>query len=58
MGSAAGSRDSFSQQRNVVLHPEFVGGKYLLYTRPMDFFMHAGGKGGIGWGLADTMRER
>lgn len=43
------------QQRNVVLHPEFVGGKYLLYTRPMDFFMHAGGKGGIGWGLADTM---
>ena len=43
------------QQRNVVLHPEFVQGKYLLYTRPMDFFMHAGGKGGIGWGLADTM---
>ncbi len=44
-----------AQQRNVVLHPEFVQGKYLLYTRPMDFFMHAGGKGGIGWGLADTM---
>jgi 4-O-beta-D-mannosyl-D-glucose phosphorylase len=43
------------QQRNVVLHPEFVQEKYLLYTRPMDFFMHAGGKGGIGWGLADTM---
>jgi 4-O-beta-D-mannosyl-D-glucose phosphorylase len=44
-----------TQQRNVVLHPEFVHGKYLLYTRPMEFFMHAGGKGGIGWGLADTM---
>lgn len=43
------------QQRNVVLHPEFVQGKYLFYTRPMDFFMHAGGRGGIGWGLADTM---
>lgn len=43
------------QQRNVVLHPEFVQGKYFLYTRPMEFFMHAGGKGGIGWGLADTM---
>jgi len=43
------------QQRNVVLHPEFVQGKYLLYTRPMDFFMHAGGRGGIGWGFADTM---
>ena len=46
-----------AQQRNVVLHPEFVQGKYLLYTRPMDFFMHAGGKGGIGWGLADTMES-
>jgi 4-O-beta-D-mannosyl-D-glucose phosphorylase len=43
------------QQRNVVVHPEFVQGKYLFYTRPMDFFMHAGGRGGIGWGLADTM---
>jgi 4-O-beta-D-mannosyl-D-glucose phosphorylase len=43
------------QQRNVVLHPEFVNDQYLLYTRPMDFFMHAGGKGGIGWGLANTM---
>ncbi|MEO8614273.1 MAG: glycosidase [Luteolibacter sp.] len=44
-----------AQQRNVVLHPEFVDGKYLLYTRPMEFFMHAGGKGGIGYGFADTM---
>jgi 4-O-beta-D-mannosyl-D-glucose phosphorylase len=45
------------QQRNVVLHPEFVQGKYFLYTRPMEFFMHAGGKGGIGWGFADTMER-
>lgn len=45
------------QQRNVVLHPEFVRGQYLLYTRPMDFFMHAGGRGGIGWGLTDTMER-
>ncbi len=45
------------QQRNVVLHPEFVQGKYLLYTRPMDHFVSAGGKGGIGWGLADTMER-
>ncbi len=44
-----------AQQRNVVVHPEFIQGKYLFYTRPMEFFMHAGGKGGIGWGLADTM---
>jgi len=44
-----------AQQRNVVLHPEFVNGKYFFYTRPMEFFMHAGGKGGIGWGYADTM---
>ncbi|MEI8312943.1 MAG: glycosidase [Verrucomicrobiota bacterium] len=43
------------QQRNVVVHPEFVRGKYLFYTRPMDSFIHAGGRGGIGWGLADTM---
>ncbi|MEX1117120.1 MAG: glycosidase [Akkermansiaceae bacterium] len=44
-----------AQQRNVVLHPEFVDARYLLYTRPMEFFMHAGGKGGIGYGFADTM---
>ncbi len=45
------------QQRNVVLHPEFVHGKYFLYTRPMDHFVSAGGKGGIGWGLAETMER-
>ncbi len=40
-----------SQQRNVVLHPEFVDGKYALYTRPQDGFIDAGSGGGIGWGL-------
>lgn len=43
------------QQRNVVLHPEFVGGRYALYTRPQDGFIEVGGGGGIGWGLADRM---
>ncbi len=40
---------SRSQQRNVVLHPEFVGGKYALYTRPQDGFIDTGSGGGIGW---------
>jgi 4-O-beta-D-mannosyl-D-glucose phosphorylase len=40
-----------SQQRNVVLHPEFVNGKYALYTRPQDGFIDAGSGGGIGWAL-------
>jgi 4-O-beta-D-mannosyl-D-glucose phosphorylase len=43
------------QQRNVVLHPEFVDGKYLLYTRPQDSFIEAGSGGGIGYAFADTM---
>lgn len=43
------------QQRNVVLHPEFVDGKYALYTRPQDGFIDAGTGGGIGWALADSM---
>jgi 4-O-beta-D-mannosyl-D-glucose phosphorylase len=43
------------QQRNVVLHPEFVDGKYALYTRPQDEFIQAGKGGGIGWGLCATM---
>ena len=45
------------QQRNVVLHPEFVGGKYALYTRPQDGFISVGSGGGIGWGLADNMER-
>lgn len=44
-----------SQQRNVVLHPEFVNGKYGLYTRPQDGFIDTGSGGGIGWGVVDDM---
>ena len=44
-----------SQQRNVVLHPEFVDGKYALYTRPQDSFIDTGSGGGIGWTLVDDM---
>jgi len=43
------------QQRNVVLHPEFVDGKYAFYTRPQDGFIDTGSGGGIGWGLSDSM---
>lgn len=45
------------QQRNVVLHPEFVDGKYALYTRPQDGFIEVGSGGGIGWGLSDSMEN-
>ena len=41
-----------AQQRNVVLHPEFVDGQYAFYTRPQDSFIEAGSGGGIGWGLS------
>jgi 4-O-beta-D-mannosyl-D-glucose phosphorylase len=44
-----------AQQRNVVLHPEFVNGKYAFYTRPQDGFISTGTGGGIGFGLADRM---
>lgn len=45
-----------TQQRNVVLHPEFVDGKYALYTRPQEGFIDAGSRGGgIGWALVDDM---
>ena len=43
------------QQRNVVLHPEFIDGKYALYTRPQQGFIDVGSGGGIGWGLSETM---
>lgn len=43
------------QQRNVVLHPEFVDGKYAWYTRPQDDFISAGSGGGIGWALSDSV---
>ncbi len=43
------------QQRNVVLHPEFINGKYAFYTRPMDDFIDTGSGGGIGFGLCDDI---
>lgn len=43
------------QQRNVVLHPEFVNGKYAFYTRPMDDFIETGSGGGIGFGLCEDI---
>jgi 4-O-beta-D-mannosyl-D-glucose phosphorylase len=46
---------SASQQRNVVLHPDFIDGKYALYTRPQDGFIDAGSGGGIGWTLIDDI---
>lgn len=45
------------QQRNVVLHPEFVDGKYAFYTRPMDGFIETGSGGGIGFGLCDDIEH-
>ena len=45
------------QQRNVVLHPEFVQGKYAFYTRPQDGFIDAGSGGGIGWGLSEGIEN-
>ena len=45
------------QQRNVVLHPEFVDGKYAFYTRPMDEFISTGSGGGIGWGVCDDIEN-
>ena len=46
-----------TQQRNVCLHPEFVDGKYALYTRPQDSFIDAGSGGGIGWALVDDITD-
>ena len=43
------------QQRNVVLHPEFVDGKYAFYTRPMDDFIETGSGSGIGFGLCEDI---
>jgi len=48
-------KTSSPQQRNVVLHPEFVSGKYAFYTRPQDGFIDAGNGGGIGFGLSDSI---
>lgn len=43
------------QQRNLVLHPEFIQGKYAFYTRPQDGFIEVGGGGGIGWALVNDI---
>ena len=48
-------RSKSPQQRNVVLHPNFVDGKYAFYTRPQDDFIQAGKGGGIGWGLSSSI---
>ena len=45
------------QQRNVVLHPEFVNGQYGFYTRPQDGFINAGSGGGIGFGLSGSITQ-
>ncbi|WP_139902148.1 glycoside hydrolase family 130 protein [Clostridium thermarum] len=45
------------QQRNVVLHPEFVDGKYAFYTRPQDDFIQTGSGGGICFGLCDDINN-
>lgn len=45
------------QQRNVVLHPEFVNGKYAFYTRPMDDFIETGSGSGVGFGLSDSIEH-
>jgi 4-O-beta-D-mannosyl-D-glucose phosphorylase len=48
-------RTQSPQQRNVVLHPELIDGKYAFYTRPQDGFIEAGSGGGICWGLSDSI---
>ncbi|MCC5841030.1 MAG: glycosidase [Opitutales bacterium] len=49
-------RSPSPQQRNVVLHPEFIHGQYGFYTRPQDGFIDTGKGGGIGWGLSASMK--
>jgi 4-O-beta-D-mannosyl-D-glucose phosphorylase len=50
-------KSTSGQQRNVVLHPELVNGKYALYTRPQDGFIETGSGGGIGFGFTDSMKN-
>lgn len=45
------------QQRNCVLHPEFIDGQYAFYTRPQDGFIHAGSGMGIAWGLCPNILQ-
>lgn len=46
-----------AQQRNVVLHPEFIEGAYAFYTRPQDDFIKAGSGGGIAWGISKAIER-
>lgn len=48
-------RSKSPQQRNVVLHPEFVDGKYAFYTRPQDDFIETGSGGGVCFGLCEDI---
>ncbi len=50
-------KSTSSQQRNCVLHPEFVKGKYAFYTRPQDGFIDTGANSGISWGLSDNIQN-
>ncbi len=50
-------RTAAPQQRNCVLHPEFIDGEYAFYTRPQDEFTKVGSGGGIGWGLAEDIEH-
>jgi 4-O-beta-D-mannosyl-D-glucose phosphorylase len=50
-------RTPAAQQRNAVLHPELVDGKYAFYTRPQDGFIDTGSGGGIGWGTCDDIEH-
>ncbi|MBR9999633.1 MAG: glycosidase [Cyclobacteriaceae bacterium] len=45
------------QQRNCVLHPEFVDGQYAFYTRPQEGFIETGKGGGIGWGTCENIED-
>ena len=50
-------RSPAPQQRNVVLHPEFIDGHYAFYTRPSDDFMRTGTQAGIGWALSESIEH-
>lgn len=50
-------KSNSKQQRNVVLHPEFIEGKYAFYTRPQDGFIDTGSGSGIGWALCEDIEN-
>jgi len=49
-------QSSAAQQRNCVLHPEFVDGRYMIYTRPQSGFIDTGDSG-ISVGFTETMEQ-